>query len=122
MKRFFRTVLFTLLFILIFISSFAVYYISAKVPSERKSLSTEKSSIKKEASLHPKDLAVTFLLKAEKDKLILYKLQSNINPVILEQYDVDIALLPEDDRNSLSKGILIDTYADAIQLIEDFSS
>ena len=93
-----------------------------KKPSGKQIFSSEQLLSAEETSLSANASLKSFLIKHQNNKLTLYKISENDSLSVIEEYDIDISLLPEEDRYSLSEGITVDSFEEALALLEDFSS
>ncbi len=57
----------------------------------------------------------TYVLKSNGESVNLY-----FGDSIIKTYQIPVSTLPETDRDNLKTGIVINSYEDALSLIEDF--
>lgn len=63
-----------------------------------------------------------YLMVAEGELVNLYTINKEGYKIFEKVLDIDISSLKEEDKDLLTSGILVDTKADILSLIEDFSS
>ena len=113
-----------------FVSTITGYIFGARANS-----GTEKQPVKREAAAEivsneekkvdkaPETISVTqsYLLRETDGYLVLYRKYSDGRETVYRNYDILVKSLPQADRESLEKGIEVDSLSEALQLVEDYS-